>query len=88
MMHKTLFYFIEKINIQEILRLKPNINIILRNYNEKFKITEIIKLKKICKQKRSKLFISNDYKIANQLRLDGYIYHLLIIKFLSIEQKI
>ena len=71
MVHKNLFYFIEKINIQEILRLKPNINIILINYNEKFKITEIIKLKKICKQKRSKLFISNDYKIANQLRLDG-----------------
>lgn len=71
MMHKTLFYFIDKINIQEIFKLKPNINIILRNYNENFNIAEILKLKKICKQQRRKLFISNDNRIANQLRLDG-----------------
>ena len=71
MVHKTLFYFIDKINIQEISKLKPNINIILRNYNEKFNIAEIAKLKKICKQQRRKLFISNNCKIANQLRLDG-----------------
>ena len=71
MMHKTLFYFIEKINIQEIFKLKLNINIILRNYNENFNIAEILKLKKICKQQRRKLFISNDNRIANQLRLDG-----------------
>ena len=71
MVHKNLFYFIEKINIQEISKLKPNINIILRNYDEKFNIFEITKLKRICKQQRRKLFISNDIKIANQLRLDG-----------------
>ena len=70
-MHKTLFYFIDKINIQEIFKLKLNINIILRNYNENFNIAEILKLKKICKQQRRKLFISNDNRIANQLRLDG-----------------
>ena len=70
-MHKNLFYFIDKINIQEIFKLKPNINVILRNYNENFNIAEILKLKKICKQQRRKLFISNDNRIANQLRLDG-----------------
>ena len=71
MVHKSLFYFIDKINIQEISKLLPNINIVLRNYNEKFEIEEIKKLKSLCKRQRRKLFISNDIKIANKLRLDG-----------------
>ena len=70
-MHRNLFYFIDKINIQEIFKLSANINIILRNYDEKFKIEEIIKLRKLCKRQRRKLFISNDIKIAEKLRLDG-----------------
>mgnify|MGYP001475780704 CR=1 FL=1 len=31
----------------------------------------IIRIKRICKLKKSKFFLSNDIKLANQLKLDG-----------------
>ena len=46
--------------------------VIYRNYSsEKTKITEILKIKKYCKKKNIKFFLSNNIKLALHLNLDG-----------------
>ena len=46
--------------------------IIYRNYSsKKTKTTEILKIKKYCKKKNIKFFLSNNIKLALQLNLDG-----------------
>ncbi|MDC2999825.1 thiamine phosphate synthase [Candidatus Pelagibacter sp.] len=48
-----------------------NTGVIYRNYKDKFEIQEIIRIKKYCNLKRIKFFLSNNYKIALKLGLDG-----------------
>ena len=67
----NIYYFIEEFNSNEILSLDKNINIIFRNYKLKEKKPIVIALKRFCKKSGRKLFISNDYKLALQLNLDG-----------------
>ena len=46
--------------------------VIYRNYSsEKTKTTEILKIKKYCKKKNIKFFLSNNIKLALHLNLDG-----------------
>ena len=67
----NIYYFIEDFNSNEILSLDKNINIIFRNYKLKEKKPIIVALKRFCKKSGRKLFISNDYKLALKLDLDG-----------------
>ena len=70
-MHKISFYFVSKIEKSLINNLDKNIHIIYRNYSKKYNIDEIVKLKKICKVTKRKLFLANDLKLAINLNLDG-----------------
>ena len=74
-MHKIFpkyFYFIDKLNIEDIKNLNQNYAIIYRNYQQKPNIDEIIKLKKFCRRKKIKFLISNYFNIAIKCKLDGF----------------
>jgi len=66
-----LYCFINSFILTDLLRLSNNINLIYRNYNNPINIDEIRKLKSFCKQRNIKVFISNDMKLAINLKFDG-----------------
>ncbi len=73
-MHKDLpkvYYFISKFDKNNINKLNKNIAIIYRNYNRKVNKNLIIQIKKYCKLKKRKFFLSNNFKLAVKLGLDG-----------------
>ena len=65
------YYFINKFDTNNIDKLDKNTGIILRNYNAKINIETILGLKKFCKKKGYKFFLSNNIKLALKLNLDG-----------------
>ena len=48
-----------------------NIGVIYRNYKDRNRENQLIKVAKMCKKKRYKLFISNDLKLAYKFKADG-----------------
>ncbi|RPG95805.1 MAG: thiamine phosphate synthase [Candidatus Pelagibacter sp. TMED286] len=71
MIHKLSFYFINKFHKSLLNNLEKNIHIIYRNYDKSYNIDELLKIKKICKQSGRKFYLSNNYKLAVNLDLDG-----------------
>ena len=69
---KEKYYFINKFDTNNINRQDKQTIIIYRNYSSK-KIDKslIIKLKKYCKKKDVKFFLSNNIRLAVNLNLDG-----------------
>ena len=67
----TKYYFINNFDTNNIDKLDINTGIILRNYNTKISIGSILGLKKFCKKKGYKFFLSNNVKLALNLNLDG-----------------
>ena len=67
----TIYYFINNFNIDEIKKLDKNISLIYRNYDDQPNITTINNIKKICVLQKRKFYISNNFKIARKLKLDG-----------------
>ena len=66
------YYFINKFETNNIDKLDKQTVVIYRNYNSKVANNElIIKLKKYCRKKRIKFFLSNNIKLAIKLDLDG-----------------
>ena len=65
------FYFINSFKKNNIDKLDNNTAIIYRNYKNKLNINEIIKIKNYCLKKKRKIFLSNNFKIAMKLGLDG-----------------
>ena len=65
------YYFIDKFDTNNIDNQKINTGIIYRNYNEKNNLNTIIKIKKYCKKKGYKFFLSNNTRLAINLDLDG-----------------
>ena len=73
-MHKNLpkqYYFIEKFDKKILENQTTKTAIIYRNYSKKINITEILKIKKFCNKKKLKLFLSNNFKLALKLNLNG-----------------
>ena len=71
-MHKfKKYYFINKFNKSNIDNLENNTAIIYRNYEKKYHLKEIKKIKKYCKNRRIKFYLSNDIKLSLNLNLDG-----------------
>ena len=73
-MHKYLprqYYFIKKFDKKNLENQSKETAIIYRNYSNKINKDEILKLKKFCNKKKFKLFISNNFKLALNLNLDG-----------------
>ena len=67
----NVYYFIDKFNRDEILKLDKKINIIFRNYKIKNIDSEIKKIKNLCKSTNRKIFVAGNLKIALKYRLNG-----------------
>ena len=65
------YYFIEKFNKSKIDKQDKNTSIIYRNYAKKLDEDEIINLKKYCRKKGMKFYLSNNIKLSIKLKLDG-----------------
>ena len=66
------YYFISEFDTNNINKLDKQTAVIFRNYSQKkINTSEIIKIKRICKKKRIKFYLSNNIKLAFQLNLDG-----------------
>ena len=66
------YYFINKFDTNNIDKQDKQTTIIYRNYSAKTTDqTLILKIKKYCKKKGNKFFLSNSVKIAIKLGLDG-----------------
>jgi len=65
------YYFISKFEKNNINKLNKNIALIYRNYNKNFNKSLIIQIRKYCKLNKRKFFLSNNFKLALKLRLDG-----------------
>ena len=73
-MHKKLpkiYYFINNFDKNLINNLNSNVALIYRNYNKKINLRLLSDLKKFCKIKKRKFFLSNNIKLALKLDLDG-----------------
>jgi thiamine-phosphate pyrophosphorylase len=65
------YYFINKFDTNNIDNLEKNTGIIFRNYSSKISPKTILDIKKFCKKKGYKFFLSNNVQLALNLNLDG-----------------
>tara|TARA_B100001029_G_C15028509_1_gene435265 strand:- start:830 stop:1360 length:531 start_codon:yes stop_codon:yes gene_type:complete len=66
------YYFISKLDTNNIAKQDSKTIIIYRNYQtKKLDVSSILKIKKYCKKKNIKFFLSNNIKLAIKLDLDG-----------------
>ena len=65
------FYFINSFKKNNIDKLDKNTGVIFRDYKNSLNIKEIINIKNYCNKKNIKFFISNHFKLAIKLNLDG-----------------
>ena len=88
-MIKSIYYYIDKFDKDEIHKLDKSINIIYRNYSKEFNTIEVLELVSLCKKQRRKVYISNNLKIALRFNFDGvYIPSFnKILKYKNIKKK-
>ena len=68
----TKYYFINKFDTKNIDKVDSHTIVIFRNYMSKNDDEyTLLKVKKYCKQKKIKLYLSNNIKLAIKLGLDG-----------------
>ena len=65
------YYFINKLDTNNIDKQDRQTTIIYRNYSTKADQTLILKIKRYCKKKLIKFYLSNNIKLAIKLDLDG-----------------
>ena len=65
------YYFIDEFNKKEIEKLSSKISLIYRNYDKKKESIELKELVLFCKNKRRKVYISNNLKAAIKYNFDG-----------------
>ena len=73
-MHKYLpkfFIFLDKYNSEIFKNKNINIGIVYRNYKDRKRKSQLIKIAKACKKNRFQLFVSNDIKLAHKIKADG-----------------
>jgi thiamine-phosphate pyrophosphorylase len=74
-MHKNIvnkYYFIKEFDTNNIDKQDKQTAIIYRNYSEeKLDQNIILKIKRYCKKKSIKFYVSNNFKLAIKLNLDG-----------------
>ena len=66
-----IYCFVDEFNLTDLSKLSKDICIIYRNYNDIDHLDNIIKLKRFCKIRKNKLYISNNVKLSIKLGLDG-----------------
>ena len=68
----TKYYFINKFETKIIDKQDKQTTVIYRNYSSKSTDEKLIlRIKKYCKKKNIKFYLSNNIKLANKLNLDG-----------------
>jgi thiamine-phosphate pyrophosphorylase len=68
----TKYYFINKFETKNIDKQDKQTTVIYRNYSSKSTDEKLIlRIKKYCKKKNIKFYLSNNIKLANKLNLDG-----------------
>ena len=73
-MHKYLpkfFIFLDEYNSEIFKNKNINIGIVYRNYKDRKRESQLIKIAKACKKNRYQLFVSNDIKLAHKVKADG-----------------
>ena len=65
------YYFIKDFNTTELKNLNCNTAVIYRNYKKKPIIAELLEIKKLCRRKKIKIYLSNHFKLALKLGFDG-----------------
>ena len=73
-MHKYLpkfFVFLDKYNSEIFKNKNKNLGIIYRNYSDRNRENQLIKIARACKKNRYQLFVSNDVKLAHKVKADG-----------------
>ena len=91
-MHKYLpkfFIFLDEYNSEIFKNKNINIGIVYRNYKDRKRESQLIKIAKACKKNRFQLFVSNDVKLAHKVKADGiYIPSFSKVKnFSNLEKK-
>ena len=66
-----IYIFVNEFNLSDLHQLSKDICIIYRNYDKINHLENILKLKKYCKNIRTKFYLSNDVKLSIKLGLDG-----------------
>ena len=73
-MHKYLpniFIFLDQYNNQIFKNKNLNLGIIYRNYKDREREKQLVKIAKACKKSRYQLFVSNDLKLALKVKANG-----------------
>jgi thiamine-phosphate pyrophosphorylase len=65
------YYFINNCDTNNLSKLDKDTTIIFRNYSSKYNLNTILDLKRFCKINGYKFFLSNNVKLALNLKLDG-----------------
>ena len=91
-MHKYLpkiFIFLDQYSNQIFKNKNLNIGVIYRNYKDRNREKQLVKIAKACKKSRYQLFVSNDLKLALKIKANGiYIPSFnKTKKFLNLEKK-
>ena len=66
-----IYYFINHFDSDEIKNLDKNISLIYRNYKDKLDLKTIKNIRSLCNKQKREFYISNNLKIAKNLKLDG-----------------
>ena len=91
-MHNSLpkfFIFLDEYNSEIFKNKNINIGVIYRNYKDRNREIQLIKIAEACKKRRYQLFVSNDIKLAYKVKADGiYLPSFNTTrKFLNLENK-
>ena len=70
-MLKSMYYYIDKFNKDEIDKLDRFVSIIFRNYSNKINEKEVKDLTNFCRKQRRKVYISNNLGIALKYNFNG-----------------
>ena len=65
------YCFVDEFNLPDLQQLSKDINIIYRNYDNINHLQNILKLKRYCKVRNIKFYLSNNIKLSVKLGLDG-----------------
>jgi len=66
-----IYYFINHFDRDEIKNLDKNISLIYRNYKDKLNIKIIKNIRDFCSKYKREFYISNNLKVAKNLKLNG-----------------
>ena len=66
-----IYHFIDDFKEKDIEYLPKNTALIYRNYKKKPSKSLIVKIRNYCKKRKIKFYLSNNYKMAINLHLDG-----------------